>query len=117
MDVNLILILKVKLKLTPLALNQFDEMATRLGEIPEKTRELVELQRYLKTSMTDTMPILTEKIEVSPLKNENSLNGKRYCSRLCGFGPADLIVVTLRSAFLFDAVSVPKVESLDKKSL
>ena len=67
MDVNLILKLKLKLKLTPLDLNQFDEMATRLGEIPEKTRELVELQRYLKTSMTDTMPILTEKIEVSPL--------------------------------------------------
>ena len=26
--------------------NQFDEMATRLGEIPDKTKELVDLQRY-----------------------------------------------------------------------
>ena len=26
--------------------NQFDEMATKLGEIPDKTKELVELQRY-----------------------------------------------------------------------
>ena len=25
--------------------NQFDEMATKLGEIPDKTKELVELQR------------------------------------------------------------------------
>ena len=32
-------------------------MATRLGEIPDKTRELVELQRYLKASMTETMPV------------------------------------------------------------
>ena len=27
--------------------NQFDEMATKLGEIPDKTKELVELQRYI----------------------------------------------------------------------
>ena len=33
-------------------------MATRLGEIPDKTRELVELQRYLKTSMTETLPVM-----------------------------------------------------------
>ena len=33
-------------------------MATRLGEIPDKTRELVELQRYLKASMTETMPVI-----------------------------------------------------------
>ena len=26
--------------------NQFDEMATRLGEIPDKTKELVDLQKY-----------------------------------------------------------------------
>ena len=37
--------------------DQFDKMATRLGEIPDKTRELVELQRYLKASMTETMPV------------------------------------------------------------
>ena len=28
--------------------NQFDDMATKLGEIPDKTKELVELQRYEK---------------------------------------------------------------------
>ena len=28
--------------------NQFDDMATKLGEIPDKTKELVELQRYQK---------------------------------------------------------------------
>ena len=38
--------------------DQFDKMATRLGEIPDKTRELVELQRYLKASMTETMPVM-----------------------------------------------------------
>ena len=38
--------------------DQFDKMATRLGEIPDKTRELVELQRYLKASMTETMPVI-----------------------------------------------------------
>ena len=27
--------------------NQFDEMATRLGEIPDKTKELVDLQRFI----------------------------------------------------------------------
>ena len=36
-------------------------MATRLGEIPDKTRELVELQRYLKTSMTETLPVMDNK--------------------------------------------------------
>ena len=40
-------------------------MATRLGEIPEKTKDLVELQRYLKTSMTETMPGLMTRIEVA----------------------------------------------------
>ena len=38
--------------------DQFDKMATRLGEIPDKTRELVELQRYLKASMTETLPVI-----------------------------------------------------------
>ena len=45
--------------------NQFDDMATRLGEIPEKTKELVELQRYLKTSMTETMPGMMAMIGVA----------------------------------------------------
>lgn len=45
--------------------NQFDEMATRLGEIPDKTKDLVELQRYLKVSMNDTMPGLNTKIAVA----------------------------------------------------
>lgn len=42
--------------------NQFDDMATRLGEIPDETKALVELQRYLKTSMTETMPALMRRI-------------------------------------------------------
>ncbi len=42
--------------------NQFDEMATRLGEIPDETKELVDLQRYLKASMTETMPGLMRRI-------------------------------------------------------
>ena len=45
--------------------NQFDEMATKLGEIPDKTKDLVELQRYLKTSMNETMPGLYQKISVA----------------------------------------------------
>ena len=45
--------------------NQFDEMATKLGEIPDKTKELVELQKYLKTSMQETMPALHQKINVA----------------------------------------------------
>ena len=32
--------------------NVFDEMATKLGEIPEKTKELVELQRSVMLSFT-----------------------------------------------------------------
>ena len=43
--------------------NQFDGMATKLGEIPDETKELVELQRYLKTSMNETMPALMARIE------------------------------------------------------
>ena len=45
--------------------NQFDEMATRLGEIPDETKELVDLQRYLKASMTETMPGLMRKISTA----------------------------------------------------
>lgn len=45
--------------------NQFDEMATRLGEIPDKTKDLVDLQRYLKVSMNETMPILNQKISIA----------------------------------------------------
>lgn len=45
--------------------NQFDEMATRLGEIPDETRELVDLQRYLKASMNETMPGLMIKIDTA----------------------------------------------------
>ncbi len=40
-------------------------MATRLGEIPDKTKELVDLQRYLKVSMNETMPILNQKISMA----------------------------------------------------
>lgn len=40
-------------------------MATRLGEIPEETKELVDLQRYLKTSMNETMPELMTKINTA----------------------------------------------------
>ena len=45
--------------------NQFDEMATRLGEIPDRTKELVDLQKYLKVSMSETMPILNQKITIA----------------------------------------------------
>ena len=34
-----------------------------MGEIPDETKELVELQRYLKTSMNETMPALMARIE------------------------------------------------------
>lgn len=40
-------------------------MATRLGEIPDETRELVDLQRYLKASMNETMPGLMIKIDTA----------------------------------------------------
>jgi len=42
--------------------DRFDEMATRLGEIPDQTKELVDLQRYLRISMAETMPGLMSKI-------------------------------------------------------
>ena len=45
--------------------NQFDEMATRLGEIPDETKALVDLQRYLKASMNETMPGLMDKIDTA----------------------------------------------------
>ena len=45
--------------------NQFDEMATRLGEIPDRTKELVDLQKYLKVSMNETMPVLNQKIAMA----------------------------------------------------
>ncbi len=45
--------------------NQFDEMATRLGEIPDETKALVDLQRYLKASMSETMPGLMRRISVA----------------------------------------------------
>ena len=33
--------------------------------IPDRTRELVQLQKYLKTSVTETMPVLNQKIGVA----------------------------------------------------
>ena len=76
---------------------QFDEMATRLGEIPEKTKELVELQRYLKTSMTDTMPVLTSKIEVRITKYIFCHMGLDNCYKSFN---CDLRVTNLLSIYL-----------------
>ncbi len=40
-------------------------MASRLGEIPERTRELVELQRYLNACINETTPVLHRKIAIA----------------------------------------------------
>ena len=37
----------------------------RLGEIPDRTKELVDLQKYLKVSMNETMPVLNQKITMA----------------------------------------------------
>ena len=43
----------------------FDEMAGRLGEIPDETKELVDLQRYLQTCMKETVPSLMKRISIA----------------------------------------------------
>ncbi|XP_059095302.1 dynein axonemal heavy chain 3-like [Tigriopus californicus] len=45
--------------------NEFDEMATKLGDIPEETKALVELQRYLKLSMMESLPELMGRIHIA----------------------------------------------------
>lgn len=40
-------------------------MAGRLGEIPDETKELVELQRYLQTCMKETVPGLMKRIGIA----------------------------------------------------
>eukprot|EP00095_Tigriopus_kingsejongensis_P002576 maker-scaffold274_size229011-snap-gene-1.23 protein:Tk02576 transcript:maker-scaffold274_size229011-snap-gene-1.23-mRNA-1 annotation:"hypothetical protein LOTGIDRAFT_210054" len=45
--------------------NEFDKMATKLGDIPEQTKALVELQRYLKLSMSESLPELMSRINVA----------------------------------------------------
>ncbi|CAB4069327.1 DNAH [Lepeophtheirus salmonis] len=45
--------------------DKFDQMATKLGEIPEETSVLVQLQRYLKISITETTPELMKRIKMA----------------------------------------------------
>ena len=73
----------------------FDEMAGRLGEIPDETKELVDLQRYLQTCMKETVPALIKRISIATqrvlflldctilLKEDIQLNRWRT---LCGVG-------------------------------
>ena len=40
-------------------------MATKLGEIPDETKALVDLQRYLKLSITESLPLLMDRISIA----------------------------------------------------